>query len=328
MSVRTMFAGHKRLLGWLVAICLIVYGNTLSSDYVLDDLALITHNTFVQDGLKGLDDIWTKPTLRGFDLRPVFDTAASNDIYRPVAISTFALEHQLFGDNPAAGHLVNVLLFALCVALLFRFVDELTGGKYTKTAFLAALLFALHPIHTEVVANIKSRDELLCFIFSFAALLQFLRYYAGGRPAPLVKAASFFLISLLAKETSVSFVVIVPVVALFAGAARRRVITASAVTLVVAAAYIGLRWSVLHAWNADHPEMLDFMENPLVGAGSVSTRYGTALAVMVRYLGLLVFPHPLSSDYTFATIPFTQFLSFPSLLALLLYGALAVAAVL
>ncbi len=328
LSVHMMFTGRKRLIGWLVAVCLIVYGNTLSNDYVLDDLALITHNTFVQDGINGLDDIWTKPTLRGFDLRPVFDTAASNDIYRPVAISTFALEHQLFSDNPAISHFVNVLLFALCVVLLFRFIEELTRGEHTTTAFFAALLFAVHPIHTEVVANIKSRDEVLCFVFSFAALLQFLRYFSGGKPVSLLLAASFFFISLLAKETSVSFVVIVPVVGLFAGAARRQFITASAVTVVVAAAYIVLRWSVLHAWNAGHPEMLDFIENPLVGAGAASARYGTALAVMARYLGLLVFPYPLSSDYTFATIPFTEITSFPSLLSIMLYCGLVVSAAL
>lgn len=314
-------------MGWLLAICLFVYGNTLSNDYVMDDLALITRNTFVQDGIKSLDDIWTKPTLRGFDLRPVFDTAASNDIYRPLATSTFAIEHQIFGDKPGIGHLVNVLVFAACVLLLFRFVDELTGRRHTAEAFLTAALFAVHPIHTEVVANIKSRDELLCFLLSFLALLQLLKYFKQGKVPHLVSAALLLFVSLLAKETSASFVALIPVVALYCNAGRSRLALSTLVSLAAVAVYIAIRWSILHAWNADHPDMLDFIENPLVGAGSVSARYGTALAVMARYLWLLLIPYPLSSDYTFATIPFSNIASAISVVAIVLYGGLIAAAV-
>ncbi|MBX2904575.1 MAG: tetratricopeptide repeat protein [Taibaiella sp.] len=326
-TIGDAFKGYRRLMGWLLAICLFVYGNTLSNDYVMDDLALITRNTFVQDGLKGLDDIWAKPTLRGFDLRPVFDTAASNDIYRPLATSTFAIEHEVFGDNPGIGHLVNVLLFAACVLLLFRFVDELTGRKHTAEAFLTAAFFAVHPIHTEVVANIKSRDELLCFLFSFLALLQMLKYYKHGKVANLVSSALLLFFSLLAKETSASFILIIPIVAMFSGAGRGRMVSSTSVALAIVAAYIAIRWSVLHAWNADHPDMLDFIENPLVGAGSASARYGTALAVMARYLWLLLFPYPLSSDYTFATIPFSNVTSAISIVSILFYSGLIAAAV-
>lgn len=314
------------MIGCLVAICIFVYGNTLSNEYVGDDMALITHNSYVQAGVGGLKDIWTRPTLRGFDLRPVFDTAASNDLYRPLAISTFALEHQIAGENSGLAHLVNVLLFALCVVLLFRFLHELMDGKSPMIAFMAAALFAVHPIHTEVVANIKSRDELLCFAFAFGALLQFMRYYRTSRPLPLILASVLLFVSLLAKETSVSFVVIVPLVAVMMRAQARQTVLATTAAAIVAAGFIALRWSVLHAWNANHPEILDFMENPLVGAGSLSARYGTALAVMGRYTGLLLCPYPLSSDYTFATIPFTTLTSGPAIIAVALYGALVVGA--
>lgn len=327
LPISKMFSGSRKLIGWLIAICVFVYGNTLSNDYVGDDLALITHNTYVQAGVDGLKDIWTKPTLRGFDLRPVFDTAASNDLYRPLAISTFALEHQLVGENPGLSHLINLVLFALCVVLLFRFLHELMDGKNIMTAFLASALFAVHPIHTEVVANIKSRDELLCFAFAFGALLQFLRYYrSGGKPLPFFLGCSLLFVSLLAKETSISFVVIIPLVAAMVRAKPRHTVWAAVAVTFVAGCFILLRYSVLHAWNANHPEILDFMENPLVGAGSSSARYGTTLAVMARYIGLLVCPYPLSSDYTFATIPFATLTSGPAIMALALYGALIVSA--
>jgi len=326
VPVSNMFSGGRKLIGWLIAICAFVYGNTLSNDYVGDDLALITHNTYVQAGAEGLKDIWTKPTLRGFDLRPVFDTAASNDLYRPLAISTFALEHQLVGENPGLSHLVNLLLFALCVVLLFRFLHELMDSKHIMTAFIASVPFAVHPIHTEVVANIKSRDELLCFAFAFGALLQFLRYYRSGTTLPLLVGSLLLFVSLLAKETSISFVAIIPLVAVMMRAQTKQTVVAAVTAAIVAGSYIALRYSVLNAWNANHPEILDFMENPLVGAGSLSARYGTALAVMGRYIGLLLCPYPLSSDYTFATIPFTTLTSAPAIIAVALYGALVVGA--
>src|SRR4051812_25407500 len=159
-------APHRPLTRWFIIIlCLISileYANSFTNGFVLDDLSSIVQNGYVTKGISSIPDIFITPYLRGFAYNP-------NDLYRPLSLAMFATEYQLSGGSPMPGHIINVLFFAGCVVLLFMCLDVLFERKKTIVAFMAAALFALHPIHTEVVANIKSRDELLCFFFVFLA---------------------------------------------------------------------------------------------------------------------------------------------------------------
>ena len=139
----------------------LVYANTLKNGFVLDDGAIITGNSLVKKGIPAIPEILSTPYHHGQFSK------TSNDLYRPLSLVMFATEYQLFKEHPLPFHLINILLFTCCVILLFFFLDALFERKKTAAAFIASLLFALHPIHTEVVANIKSRDELLCFFFAF-----------------------------------------------------------------------------------------------------------------------------------------------------------------
>ena len=117
--------------------------------------------------------------------------------------STFALEIQLFGNRPHVHHAVNIALFAACAALLCLLVlallvppgaprPEPAPAPARVVALVTALLFAAHPIHTEVVANLKSRDELLCLFF-ILLMLHLLIALAGlfaGLATPATPAPS------------------------------------------------------------------------------------------------------------------------------------------
>ena len=138
-----------------------VYANTLQNDYALDDWPIVQYNQIVNKGLSGIPEILVTPYWYG-NLKNL----AEIDEYRPLSLVSFAIEYQLFPGNPLPAHLINVLLFAFCVVLLFKALNHLLSEKSPTMAFITALLFSLHPIHTEVVANIKSRDELLCFLFN------------------------------------------------------------------------------------------------------------------------------------------------------------------
>jgi Tfp pilus assembly protein PilF len=314
------------MLVFLVAFA--VYANTLGHGFVLDDLAVITHNKYVQQGTGGIAAIWTTPSLSGFADRQVAAGTAVNDLYRPVSLTLFAIEHQLFGSGAFVGHLFSVLLFACCALLFYRLLLRLLGNSRSYIALLAALLFAVHPIHTEVVANIKSRDELLCCCFAFSALLAALRYADTGRLALLIAAAFTYLISLLSKETSVSFVLLLPLVCfLFAAADRRRILLLGAVSVGVLCVYLFLRYSILSAHNANHPEMIEFLENPLTAVPQGASAVATAIQVMGRYLLWLLVPYPLSSDRTFDSIPFSGWGDVPVWLAVLAYLLLLVVAI-
>ncbi len=95
-----------------------------------------------------------------------------------------------------------------CVVSLFLFLEKLFDEQKRVVALIAALLFALHPIHTEVVANIKSCDELLCFLFAFIALNLLAGYNESGKVInPPCGFCCVTFLSLLAKETSIAFVI-------------------------------------------------------------------------------------------------------------------------
>lgn len=315
----------KALLLILVGACLLVYGNTLRNGYVLDDVAVVTRNSYVQQGVAGIPKLLHTPYLRGFKM-PATDTAASNDLYRPLPLVTFAVEKSLFDSSAAVSHLVNVLVYAACVCLLFVFLRRLLGEERTMVAFVAALMFAVHPVHTEVVANVKSRDELLCFLFAFGSLVAYCRYAADGKVWLLAAGAILYFLSLLSKETSVSFVAIVPLVFfLYLNEDRKRSISITVSTVVACIVFLLLRHTVLSAYNADHNH-IDFIDNPLVGAPGAS-QFATAVLVMGKYLKLLVVPYPLISDYTFNTIPLAGFGNVWVLLAIAAYVAMLAIAI-
>ncbi|MCW3123978.1 MAG: tetratricopeptide repeat protein, partial [Flavipsychrobacter sp.] len=193
----------------LTLIAGLVYANTLSNDYVMDDVMMITENRLVKEGIKGIPELLTTHHLEGFGANKV------SDYYRPLSLVMFAIEYQFFGLNAAEGHFFNIVFFAACVVLLFLFLNKLFDGRKLLVAFVAALLFAVHPVHTEVVANIKSRDELMCFFFAFLALNLFIDYVKQGRLYQLITGIFLLLLSVLSKETVVTFLAILPLIFFF-----------------------------------------------------------------------------------------------------------------
>ncbi|MBS1630213.1 MAG: DUF1736 domain-containing protein [Bacteroidetes bacterium] len=299
-GLRVLFDHPGKLALWLLLACVLSFANTLRNDFTLDDDAVITGNSLVTDGLHSIPEIFQRPFLYG-------SMRDSNDLYRPMPLALFAAEHSVFGEHPAGFHAVNVLLFAGCSLLLFFFLMVLLPGR-SSLAFIASLLFTLHPIHTEVVANIKSADELLCFLFGFAALWCWLRYARNGKLSLLVAASLLFLFSLLSKESAYCFVALVPLLFFYWEKPARSRLTAITVSvLVLAGLALALRFAVLNANQANHPFYISFSENSLAAAPNAGVRIATAILILGWYLKLLVIPWPLRADYSFNTIPLSSF---------------------
>ena len=139
----------------------LVYGNTLVNQFAMDDELYIMRNAQVVD-----------PSLhRLFSPNPV------SAVFRPVAFATLALNWALSGAEPFGYHLVNLLLHAGATWLLYILLQELLGSspEGKTVAFVAALLYAVHPIHTEAVAWAVGRAELLAAGFLFAGWILHLR---------------------------------------------------------------------------------------------------------------------------------------------------------
>jgi tetratricopeptide (TPR) repeat protein len=292
---------HLKLALILGAIAFLVYANTLWNGYVLDDPMVTTKNTIVSQGVKGIPEILKTPRLKGYGY-------FQNENYRPLSMIMFATEFEIFGHKAAVGHFFNILFFALGVVMLFFFIDKLFDRKRTGLAFITSLLFALHPIHTEVVANIKSRDEIMCFFFAFWSLNVFIDYMRSGKTWQLIAGTILFFLSFVSKETVVAFLVVIPMIFFFyQNNNRQRAIAITAVAVVITGIYVYLRTTILKANNTYNPLAIDFMDNMLIDAPSYATRLATCIYVLGMYIKLLILPYPLNCDYCFNSIPFKSF---------------------
>ena len=280
----------------LIVLSVTFYAGTIGNGYVMDDLEVLQKNAFVTQGIKGIPALLSTPHLAGFMTAP-------NETYRPLSLVCFALEYQFAGANPAVNHFFNVVFFSLCVTFFFLFLNRLMGEKRIWTAFIAASLFAMHPVHSEVVANIKSRDELMCFFFAFLALLQWINYIKNGRVASFVTGTIALLLAYLSKETVVSFVLLIPLIFYcFVPVHKTRTIAILAATLGVTLLYLSLRYWVL--WTAHNQSVpVSALDNFIVAAPGFSARIATAFLVLERYLRLSILPYPLLCDYSACSIP-------------------------
>ena len=156
-----------------------LYGISISYGYVLDDKLVLSENNFVKAGFAGIADIFTNEAFTGF-LGEQQDLVVGSR-YRPLSMVLFAIEYELFGANPGLHHFLNILFYAFTGLLIFRLFAFFFDPRKEKTwflglAFLTALLFIAHPVHTEVVANIKGRDEIIALLLSLGCLYYSFRY--------------------------------------------------------------------------------------------------------------------------------------------------------
>ena len=300
----------------------LLYANTLTFQFALDDKLYVTHNQFTKNGVAGIPDIWTNELLTGFF--GVRKELVAGGRYRPIPLTLHAIEWELLGpdenddkqdrqdalDTLASwSHFFNAGIYGLTGFLLFSvlaflFPNTRAGPFYFSFAFLATAFFLAHPLHTEVVANVKSRDELMSVAGALLALWLFLRYLATNRQQFLVFSSAVFMGALFCKESSITFLGIIPLTAYFFTRNQLSRIAMTMVPLVaVAVVYIGLRYLVLG--SSQTAEIGELMNNPFVGATG-EQKYATVLMTMGLYVKLLFFPHPLTHDYYPYHIPLVE----------------------
>ena len=294
--------------------------NTLGHGFAFDDLVVVQSNKFTHQGLAGIPKMLTTFYWAGY-----WDY--NTGLYRPLSLIGFAAQWQFFDDAAGWYHLVSVLLYVITILLLFRTLRALLSGYSPVVAFVASLIFAAHPTHTEVVANIKSQDELLCFIFALLTVQAIISDIDRASRGSVVFACACFFLALLAKEGALVFLGAIPLMLYFFRGMDWRAIARKMAPLVT----VSIVWFALHQWvthhNAPPIHAYTLDDNLLVGAGSFVDREATALYIMGRYLLLLIFPHPLSYDYSYNEIPIVSIASAKAIVPLLACAALAVIAI-
>ncbi|MDA3866617.1 MAG: tetratricopeptide repeat protein [Salinivirgaceae bacterium] len=285
---------------WLFAIAFLVYANTLQNEYALDDAIVITQNSFVKKGLSGIDDIFTTESFTGFF---GFDKQlVAGGRYRPLSLATFAVEYEFFGKQPFISHLINVILFALIVLLIYQILSRLGVLPY-QLAFLIALLYALHPIHTEAVANIKGRDELLAFLLILGAVYRLL-IVKSRKIINLLGAGALLFLAMLSKEHAIAFVALIPLGMYYLRYKSSEIFQVFGVLLLFGMVFFSIRFYVLD--GVQITESSSLMNNPFINM-SGTERYATILLTWLWYLQLLIFPHPLTYDYYPYHVPVANF---------------------
>lgn len=306
---------------FLFLFALALYANTLGHDFALDDALFITQNKFTLQGTDGIPEIMTNDAFVG-----LFGNAnlLPGGRYRPLTQVMFAIEYEWFGLNPFVGHFINFILYAFLGLLVFKVLRMLVNGRSPQAVFslpfIATLLFIAHPLHTEVVANIKGRDEIMSILGTLGCLYFTLRYLENKRRVYLPLLFLLFFLSILSKENALAWVVVIPLsVWFFTKSTFREQFTVSAPLLLAITGYFVLRAATVGFVMQDVNDT-ELLNNPFLGT-TFFEKYATIFYTWLKYFILLIFPHPLTHDYYPKQIPIIGFNDMRALAGLALSAA-------
>lgn len=309
----------------IFATAFLLYINTLGHQFALDDAIVITKNQYTQQGFAGIPKIFADDTFLGFFGEK--KNLVEGGRYRPLSVVAFAIENQLFGTkittldkktiyeySPFVGHLFNIFWYALTCIVLFWLLKELfkplaekfnNNFSFSPTLFalLTTLFFTAHPIHTEVVANIKGRDEIFSLLGSLAATFFALRFSRLGRWEDAIFSAVIFLLGLLSKENAITFLAIVPMaIWIFDKKNIVQSFNASLPMWAAALVFLIIRYQAIGWQFGGTP--LELMNNPYLKVVNnqyipftASEKLATIFPTLSKYIALLIAPYPLTHDY-------------------------------
>jgi len=406
---------YKDIRSWLfefkgqaIILCLlafVLYCNTFTHEFAHDDGIVIVKNEYVLEGFAGFKGILTRDAYDSYYRQLNTTNQLKGGRFRPLSIMTFAIEQQFLGAVPPekvdsvlkqnisygvsgptqkqlifnmnVRHVFNTLWYMLSVVVLLWFLRYIVFPKQPVIAFIAALLFAVHPVHTEVVANVKSRDEIMSLLFMCLTFIYAFKYEENKEKIGRLGVAllSFFL-AFLSKEYAITMLVLLPLAFyIFRGYSFYKSITTVLPFTLVVAMYLAVRLNAvtpadIAAQNSNAvsslfpllgiaasiyafyaftrplkekkgdraaffgrlipfipyfliaavylrqqysilPEVIEsagkeVLNNPYLYAEG-NQKMATEISSTLYYLKFLLFPHPLSADYSYAQIPYSDF---------------------
>ena len=267
------------------------YVNSLPNGFAYDDQEIITNNPVVTTG--------DYPRAA---LGPWWHTFREGaGLYRPLTALSFTLEWDIFGDAPLAFHGGNVLFHGVVSVLLFLLLLELGS---LPGALAGGALFAIHPLHTEAVANVVGRAEIYAAVFFLLACILYWKgreWFGISRAFRLLGIGLLYLLSLFSKEIGVTLPGVLLLLELVGPSLKgdhgSRAVTrlwkeAPVFLLlpVVLLAYLGMRFLAIGSVAGE-------VGAPVFQVVGVQARILTAVALWGQYLRLLLFPLDLASDY-------------------------------
>lgn len=313
----------------LVILGFIFYANSFQNEYCLDDGIVILKNDYVQQGVKGIPKILSTDAYDSFYRQMGAKQELAGGRYRPLSVVTFAIEQELFGseeqvkppdDVAFVRHVLNVIFYILSIVVLLYFLRNFIFKNTPLVAFITCLIFLIHPIHTEVISNVKSRDEILSFLFVILTFIAVLRYREGKDKKNLFYGLFFYFLALLSKEYAITLLILIPMLLYIVSSdSLQKSIISTIPYFLVALLYLYIRFRIVGVGKTG--ENADVLNAPFKFATS-SERLATKFEILNRYLKLIFYPHPLSSDYSYSTIPYVNFGNGKVWLAILIHLSL------
>jgi protein O-mannosyl-transferase len=306
-SRHSLFFGCDRARAGRIALSLALVALTYSAFegvsrcgfVIFDDNALVTGEPHLRRGLSWSGITWAFSAVRSSGSRHV-------DYVSPLTLLSRLVDVQLFGFNPAAHHLVNLVYHTVHVVLAFLVLEALTGA-FWRSAFVAALV-AVHPLHVESVAWVAERKDVLSSVFWWLTVAAYVRYVRKPTPHSRALVVVLFALALMAKP----MVVTLPFVLLLLdhwplGRIRpdepglsdraRALVTEKAALFVLAALSAAVTYVVFR--QGGHLTTLETL--PL------SSRIANAVNAYAAYMGQFFWPHPLAVHYPYVKdLPVTQ----------------------
>ena len=266
----------------LIVLTCIVYGNSLLNGFVWDDWELMVRND----------------AYISFDLSRIFLSKANALEYLPVRDLTLAIDAQIWGMRPFGFHVMNLIFYLLGVAALYILCKDLAllvgaeGGAFI--AFWTALIFALHPLHAEVVNGIAFRNNILAMLFLAVSLDVLIRGLCTKKSSLFALSLLLFIMALLSKASAIFFpAFLAAVLALVpdtVASKKHRVLLFMAFAIID----IGMIW--LHYANAVNTKMIHPAFQDDQGAAFLMALV-RAPQIVLFYLKMLLFPFSLTVEY-------------------------------
>lgn len=280
------------LFGIFIVLSFLLYGNTIGGDFVYDDFFLAERKDLRE--ASHLLHVWSEPLL------PNNITAG---LFRPLTVFSFNLNFVLFGESPLSFHILNIILNGFIIFLIFILCQRLF--KNWLLSLFITLLWAFLPIHSEAVASIKGREEILSAFFGLSSWILFLSASEDDLRLSYRKisgSALFYLLAVLAKE----LIIVLPALFLLALISRRKIsilafLKTAAIFVLTASSYMLWRYLVLSRY-AFAQDILYFAINPLAFA-PFGTRIQTAFEIAFLYISKTFVPWNLTASYHYNHLP-------------------------
>jgi tetratricopeptide (TPR) repeat protein len=280
-----------RWVGLLLAATFLAYANALDGEFVYDDRFQVLRNPTVKS-LEYLPQMFTQSVWQFMAQTAQEPTGL---YYRPLFNIALILSYQFFELEVFGWHLVSVLLHLGVTMLIYLLCRQ--WKLSAQVAFASALLFGVHPVHSESVAWVSGLPDPLAAVFGLASLLLYERYYhsTGGRPLVLGLSIGFGLLAMFSKEVAIVLPALLVLREWLDRAAGEslsatvvRIVRRTAPFVIVALVYLGMRYAVLGFLSKPEPKAVGI---PILHVVL------TIPSVLLRYARMLFAPVPLAVVY-------------------------------